>query len=112
MDMRLAFTEFLFAFCAVVLADRVYGFSERLLSARGRTRPARTVSKPDRADGPACDWYVHFYRSDLTGDSVRPVRPAPAAPSPTVRAPAATARRDSRRGLFSWRCRAGYIMGL
>uniref|UniRef100_I2Q3F5 Uncharacterized protein n=1 Tax=Desulfovibrio sp. U5L TaxID=596152 RepID=I2Q3F5_9BACT len=96
MDMRLAFTEFLFAFCAVVLADRVYGFSERFLAARGRTRPAADAPKPAWTDGPACDWYVHFYRSDLTGDTVRPVRPAPTAPSPTVRAPSAGARRDTR----------------
>ncbi|EHJ46023.1 hypothetical protein DFW101_0006 [Solidesulfovibrio carbinoliphilus subsp. oakridgensis] len=96
MDMRLAFTGFLFAFCAVVLADRVYGFSERFLAARGRTRPGAAASRPDWTDGPACDWYVHFYRSDLTGETVRPVRSAPAAPSPTFRAPSAASRRDTR----------------
>ncbi len=96
MDMRLAFTEFLLAFCAVVLADRVYGFSERFLAARSRTRPAADARKPAWTDDPTSDWYVYFHRNDLTGGIVRPLREAPRAPSATVRAPSAAPRRDTR----------------
>lgn len=95
MELRLAFTEFLFAFCAVVLADRVHGFSERVLVALGWARPASEAQKPALTDGLACDWYVHFYRSDLTGDR-RPSRTTPGAPCRTVLSPPKSVRRDSR----------------
>jgi len=72
MEWRLAFTEFLLAFCAVVLADRVYGFSERLAAALRGTHSVRDTPQPALAAGLAGDWYVHFYRSDLTGE--KPVR--------------------------------------
>lgn len=89
MELRLAFTEFLFAFCAVVLADRVYGFSDRLLG-----RSARKSDKPQLQATSANDWYVHFYRSDLTGEK-QPSQPA--APSARVVPTAARQpRRDSR----------------
>ena len=93
MELRLAFTEFLFAFCAVVLADRVYGFSDRLLSRFGRGS-AKTAVRPAWQATDANDWYVHFYRSALTGEE-KPSQPT----APTARVtPSADrrARRDTR----------------
>jgi hypothetical protein len=86
MEWRLAFTEFLFAFCAVVLADRVHGFSERLLAALGWTRPVTTAGV-----AAANDWYVHFHRRDITGEAKQPARPVP-----TVRPVARRPRPDFR----------------
>ncbi|MFU2207618.1 hypothetical protein [Solidesulfovibrio sp. C21] len=89
MELRLAFTEFLFAFCAVVLADRIYGFSDRLLG-----RFARKSDKPQLQATSANDWYVHFHRSDLTGEE-EPSQPA----APAARVTPAVARQprcDSR----------------
>lgn len=76
MEWRLAFTGFLLAFCAVVLADRVHGFSARLAAACGLVRPGESPGARALEAGPACDWYVHFHRSDLTGDALSPVRDA------------------------------------
>jgi hypothetical protein len=90
MELRLAFTEFLFAFCAVVLADRAHGFSERILTALGWARSVETRPAPALETGMTCDWYVHFYRSELTGDDRRPARPG--AVTPAVR----HTRSDSR----------------
>ncbi len=96
MEMRLLFTEFIFAFCAVVMADRTYGFSQRFTAAWRRKTPAAPAPRPALSTGPACDWYVHFYRSDLTGDVSCPARPQ--TPQPRPKAPAAPAqrRRDDR----------------
>ncbi|EFL52150.1 hypothetical protein DesfrDRAFT_0970 [Solidesulfovibrio fructosivorans JJ]] len=89
MELRLAFTEFLFAFCAVVLADRVYGFSDRLLG-----RFAHKTDKPQLRAASANDWYVYFHRSDLTGEK-EPARPAAPA-ARVIPAAARQPRRDSR----------------
>lgn len=71
MEWRLAFVTFLFAFCAVVLADRIHGFAARLAVPGGPARP-RPAGFPAAATVAACashDWYVHFHRSGLTGDA-------------------------------------------
>ncbi|WP_428565332.1 MAG: hypothetical protein ACP59X_04075 [Solidesulfovibrio sp. DCME] len=78
MDIRLAFTEFLFAFCAVVLADRVYGVFSRLGAAFGLTRPLAEMADAVTA-GSRGDWYVHFSRDAITGQPTAVTRPAPAA---------------------------------
>jgi hypothetical protein len=95
MELRLAFTEFVFAFCAVVMADRIHGFSERMLTALGLRR-SRQPAKADLVTAGANDWYVHFYRSELTG-ALRPRTPgAVRTPSRTTAPTAARPRRDTR----------------
>ena len=95
MELRLAFTEFLLAFCAVVMADRVYGFSARLASLFFKSESATKHIAPALSDGMAHDWYVHFHRGTLTGDLTPATRkPAPAARSTTT--PAKRPRTDSR----------------
>ncbi len=66
MEWRLAFVEFVFAFCAVVLADRVHGFSGRLLAAAFGGR-AETPRDAAAAASGRHDWYVRYHRDDLTG---------------------------------------------
>ena len=80
MDMRLAFTEFLIAFCAVALADRIPGVLARLTEALGMTRPLAAVGDA-LAAGSETGWYVYFSRDAVTGEPrVTPVAPpAPAA---------------------------------
>lgn len=77
MDLRLAFTEFLFAFCAVALADRVHGVCARLTAALfGRRAP--TSRRPAAATGGT--WYVYFSRDAVTGQPrLTPPRVVPGA---------------------------------
>ncbi len=75
MDIRLAFTEFLFAFCAVVLADRVHGVLSRLGAAFGLARPLAGMAEAVAA-GSRGDWYVHFSRDAITGKPSAVTRPA------------------------------------
>lgn len=91
MDIRLAFTEFLFAFCAVVLADRVYGVFERLGAALGFTRPLAQAGDALLAASRG-DWYVHFSRDAVTGQPVVTPRPAPLAQPAAKPRPARDAR--------------------
>lgn len=95
MELRLAFTEFLCAFCAVVLADRVYGFSDRLLGNLGLRNARQQSVRPAWQAQSDNDWYVHFHRNELTGTDVpTPRATAPAArPTPT---PTRSAHRDTR----------------
>ncbi len=71
MEWRLAFVTFLLAFCAVVLADRLHGFAARRAVPGGpaRLRPAGFPAAATVAVCASHDWYVHFYRSGLTGDA-------------------------------------------
>lgn len=78
MDIRLAFTEFLFAFCAVVLADRVYGVFERLGALFGFSRPLAEAGDALLAASRG-GWYVHFSRDAITGQPVVTPRSAPTA---------------------------------
>ena len=66
MEWRLAFVEFVFAFCAVVLADRLHGFSGRLLAAAFGGRAEKSLVAAAAASG-RHDWYVRYHRGDLTG---------------------------------------------
>ena len=96
MALRLAFTEFLLAFCAVVLADRVYGFSARIAAAFGLTKTTSQTIEPALRAGMAHDWYVHFHRSTITGENVATPRPAATAPRTGQTSTRQRPRRDSR----------------
>lgn len=95
MELRLAFTEFLLAFCAVVLADRVYGFSARIAAAFGLSPKTSQTIEPALRAGMAHDWYVHFHRSTITGELNPTPRPVASAPR-TSQAPTRRPRPDSR----------------
>ncbi|WP_300160146.1 hypothetical protein [Solidesulfovibrio sp.] len=91
MDMRWAFTEFLFAFCLVVLADRVYGVFGRIGAALGLSRPLAAAGDALAAASPG-DWYVFFSRDAVTGHPTITELPA----SSTGRPAAPRPRRDAR----------------
>jgi hypothetical protein len=91
MDLRMAFTAFLFAFCAVVLADRIHGVCEQLATALGLKRPVAALPLDGVAAKAANSWYVFFSPKTLTGG----IGVAPR-PTVTVRPVARRAFRDTR----------------
>lgn len=83
MELRLVFTEFVFAFCAVALVDRIRVVCANLAWRLGLRRSAVVGPTQVLAAGESERWYVFFAREDLTGpagDDAAPtlsVRPAP-----------------------------------
>lgn len=73
MLMRLYFTEFLLAFCAVhlVYVARDY-LAGKIAAYREQRAPAATASSEMLVRGAkGSDWYVYFRRTDLVGENNR-----------------------------------------
>jgi hypothetical protein len=77
MLMRLYFTEFLLAFCAVHLVHVARDYlAEKIAAYRQQRMPAATVSSEMLVRGAkGSDWYVFFHRTDLVGEDCRQKTP-------------------------------------
>jgi len=88
MLMRMFFTEFLLAFCAVHLVSEAQAYIACKLAAYRRLsqRAVKRV-KTDESKAVRGDWYVYFERSQLTGEKTATDRISPKNPRNGQRAP-------------------------
>ncbi len=68
MVMRMIFTEFLLAFCAVHIASEIQSYLSRKFAAYRGLAGRKAESAKSRNCAIRGDWYVYFQRSQLTGE--------------------------------------------